>query len=62
MGLLLSRSHLHCVNNSLQSAFYTDRLRTSMATRGGGGGGGIRRGGGTNTAKPYRNTYKHCTE
>ena len=26
MGLLLSRSHLHCVNNSLQSAFYTDRL------------------------------------
>ena len=45
MGLLLSRSHLHCVNNSLQSAFYTDRLRTSMATWGGGGGGGIRRGG-----------------
>ena len=39
MGLLLSRSHLHCVNNSLQSAFYTDRLRTSMATWGGGGGG-----------------------
>ena len=62
MGLLLSRSHLHCVNNSLQSAFYTDRLRTSMATWGGGRGGGIRRGGGTNTAKPYRNTYKHCTE
>ena len=40
MGLLLSRSHLHCVNNSLQSAFYTDRLRTSMATWGGGGGRG----------------------
>ena len=39
MGLLLSRSHLHCVNNSLQSAFYTDRLRTSMATWGGGGEG-----------------------
>ena len=39
MGLLLSRSHLHCVNNSLQSAFYTDRLRTSMATWGGGGRG-----------------------
>ena len=25
MGLLLSRSHLHCVDNSPQSAFYTDR-------------------------------------
>ena len=63
MGLLLSRSHLHCVNNSPQSAFYTDRLRTSIATWGG-GGGSIRRGGGggTNTAKPYRNTSKHCTE
>ena len=45
MGLLLSRSHLHCVNNSLQSAFYTDRLRTSMATRGGGGGRGHKAGG-----------------
>ena len=59
MGLLLSGSHLHCVNNSLQSAFYTDRLRTSIATWGGGGHKG---GGGTNTAKPYSNTYKHCTE
>ena len=37
MGLLLSRSHLHCVNNSPQSAFYTDWLRTSIATWGGGG-------------------------
>ena len=37
MGLLLSHSHLHCVNNSPQSAFYTDRLRTSIATWGGGG-------------------------
>ena len=45
MGLLLSRSYLHCVNNSPQSAFYTDRLRTSIATWGG-GGGSIRRGGG----------------
>ena len=45
MGLLLSRSRLHCVNNSLQSAFYTDRLRTSMATRGGGGGRGHKAGG-----------------
>ena len=62
MGLLLSRSHLHCVNNSLQSAFYTDRLRTSMATWGGGGRGHKAGGGGTNTAKPYRNMYKHCTE
>ena len=40
MGLLLSRSHLHCVNNSPQSAFYTDRLCTSIATWGGGGGEG----------------------
>ena len=37
MGLLLSRSYLHCVNNSPQSAFYTDRLRTSIATWGGRG-------------------------
>ena len=44
MGLLLSGSHLHCVNNSLQSAFYTDRLRTSIATWRGGGirGGEVR--------------------
>ena len=54
MGLLLSRSHLHCVNNSLQSAFYTDRLLHPWLLGEGGGG--------TNTAKPYRNTYKHCTE
>ena len=39
MGLLLSRSHLHRVNNSPQSAFYTDRLGTSIATWKGGGGG-----------------------
>ena len=26
MGLLLSYTHLHGENNSLQSAFYTDRL------------------------------------
>ena len=29
MGLLLSRSHSHGENNSPQSAFYTDRSRTS---------------------------------
>ena len=26
MGLLLSRTHLHGENNSLQSAFYTDQF------------------------------------
>ena len=26
MGLLLSHTHLHYENNSLQSLFYTDRL------------------------------------
>ena len=46
MGLLLSRSHLHRVNNSPQSAFYTDRLGTSIATWKGGGGGGLGGGGG----------------
>ena len=61
MGLLLSRSHLHCVNNSLQSAFYTDRLLHPWLL-GEGGGRGHKAGGGTNTAKPYRNTYKHCAE